>query len=249
MPGERASIVFVHGLLTAGWIWDDAVARLADHRNIVVELPAHGHRPASADPVPLARLVDEVARVAAAQTGPVVLVGQSLGAVICLHAAPLVARLARLVLVGMPLAAETAASRARRLGTLEAMARLGVRPVLRTMAAWLFGHSTRRDAPERVTRWLDAASLLEPAGVERTAHAALARPDGEPALARVAVPTLVVSGSEDLVLGRDEAARTARGLRRATARELVGCGHQIPIERGAALGELIHDWIDQGERT
>jgi pimeloyl-ACP methyl ester carboxylesterase len=246
---ERATLVFVPGLLAGSWIWDDAAAQLTDHHTVTLELPAHGDCPSAPAAVPLAQLVDEVVRVAGEVAGPVALVGQSLGAVMCLHAAPRVANLTGLVLVGMPLAPETAASRARRLGTLAAMARLGVRPVLRAMAAWLFGRSTRRDAPERVARWLDAAAHLDPAGVVRTAHAALARPDGEPALARVAVPALVVSGSEDLVLGRDEAARTARGLARATAHELAGCGHQVPIERGTALGQLIHDWIDQGEFT
>ena len=249
MARERATLVFVPGLLAGGWIWDDTGAQLTEHHKVVVELPAHGGRPPAPAAVPLAHLVDDVVRVAGDIAGPVALVGQSLGAVICLHAAPRIARLTGLVLVAMPLAPETAASRARRLGTLAAMGRLGVRPVLRAMAAWLFGRSTRRDAPERVARWLDAASHLDPAGVVRTAHAALARPDGEPALARVAVPALVVGGSEDAVLDPGEAARTARGLVRATAHELAGCGHQIPIERGAALGQLIHDWIDQGECT
>jgi len=238
------AIVLVHGLLTGGWIWEPLVTRLGRrHRVRVVELPGHGARAAWPGDLPLGALADELAALCG---DDVVLVGHSLGAIACAHAAARARALAGLVLVAMPLDAETPASRARRLAPLEAMARLGVRPVLRGMAPWLFGRTTRRERPACVERWLAETVRLEAAGVVRTAHAALARPDAAPVLARVRAPVLVVTGDEDDTLAPDEARRTAAHLARGTLCELRGCGHLIPIERGDALATVIEHWLEGG---
>src|SRR3954453_16811432 len=64
--GEGPPIVFVHGLLADGRLWDDVVAKLSDrHRCIVPDLPLGSHRAAlkpDADlsPYGLARVIADV---------------------------------------------------------------------------------------------------------------------------------------------------------------------------------------------
>jgi acyl carrier protein len=113
------------------------------------------------------------------------------------------------------------------------------------MAAWMFGRTTRADAPALVERWIARAEVLEPPPVIRTARAALDRPDATALLAQVRVPTLVVVGGEDDVLGRDEARRTAAGIARATLCEIPDAGHLVPVERGAQLAAAIQTWMQR----
>jgi pimeloyl-ACP methyl ester carboxylesterase len=243
----RPTLVLVHGLMTAGWIWGDVRRRLGDlYRIRVVELPGHGGRAAPDGDVSLVSLACELAAVATRER-PAVLVGLSLGAIACAHAAArLGGELAGLVLVAMPYHPETPDSRRRRQDTLEAIGRLGARPVLRGMAPWLFGRTTRRERPERVEEWLADAARLDPTAVVRTAQAALHRPAAAAALAAIRTPTLVVGGGEDELLLADEPRLTAARIAGAAHCEIAGAGHMVPIERGDALAHAIERWLEGG---
>ena len=239
--------MLVHGLMTAGWIWRDVGRRLGDRYPIqLLELPGHGGRAAPAADVSLASLAGELVTLGRRHR-PAVLVGLSLGAIACAHAAArLGGELAGLVLVAMPFHPETADSRRRRQDTLEAIGRLGPRPVLRGMAPWLFGRTTRRERPERVERWLAEAAGLDPTAVVRTAQAALHRPAAGEALAAIRTPTLVIGGGEDELLVADEPRLTAARIAGAALREIPGAGHLVPIERGDALAHAIEHWLEGG---
>ena len=41
--GDGPSVVFLHGVMVDGSLWDDVVARLPDHRCVVLELPLGSH--------------------------------------------------------------------------------------------------------------------------------------------------------------------------------------------------------------
>ena len=84
--GEGPPIVFVHGLLVDGRLWDGVVAELAgDYRCIVPDLPLGAHElalPAHADrsPAGVARLLADF--IAALELEDVTLVGNDTGGVI-----------------------------------------------------------------------------------------------------------------------------------------------------------------------
>ncbi|WP_369371177.1 alpha/beta fold hydrolase [Promicromonospora sp. Populi] len=76
----RASVVFVHGMRSAGAIWENQLehVRAAGHEAVAVDLPAHGSRRHDRFTMDGAfKTLDDA--VASLPTGPVALVGLSLG--------------------------------------------------------------------------------------------------------------------------------------------------------------------------
>jgi len=249
-PESGAPVVLVHGLLTSGEVWAPVAPWLPPGRRLVApDLRGHGGTKGAAADVTLEALVDDLVDLLdGLAVERAVLVGLSLGGLVCLRAALRQPERAEgLALVATPLAAETAESRARRLGTLEAMSRLGNRRVLRGMAAWLFGPTTRRRFPETVERWLDALEAADPAAIRRTSQAALDRPDARPWLAQIGVPTVLVLGGEDaLVPAGPESERAARALG-VDLRVVPEAGHLVPLEQPEALGRTLERWIDSAD--
>ena len=243
-------VVLLHGLLTSGRSWHRLVPSLTRTRRVIVpDLRGHGQSVASPWDATLDELVDDMLAVLdALRVDRAALVGLSLGGLVCLQAALRVPeRVDALGLVATPASAETPESAARRFGTLEAMGRIGARPVLRGMAGWMFGRSTRRHHPEIVDAWLDEWAAADPAAVCRTARAALRRSDVRPWLDCVRAPTLIVVGSEDAVLPREEGESLARGIPGAALNELEHAGHLMPLERPAALGGVLGRWLRTGD--
>lgn len=80
---------------------------------------------------------------------------------------------------------------------------------------------------------------------ERQQRALLARPDIEPAIAAVHVPTLVAVGERDRIcLPADARALSAR-IAQAHFREIRQCGHLPPLERPGEVTMLLREWLDR----
>ena len=84
--GDGAPVVFVHGLLVDGTIWDDVVERLPHRRCIVLELPLGAHRAPAPDrsaltPAGVADLI--AAEIERLDLRDVTVVGNDTGGAIC----------------------------------------------------------------------------------------------------------------------------------------------------------------------
>lgn len=98
---ERPSIVFVHGVRSSSALWDPQLAavRAEGYEAVAVDLPGHGARRTERFSLPGAMaVVDEAVASVGGGTGPVVLVGLSLGGYVTLeYAAQQPARLVGVV--------------------------------------------------------------------------------------------------------------------------------------------------------
>jgi pimeloyl-ACP methyl ester carboxylesterase len=77
----RYTFILIHGAWQGAWAWDTMVPRLqaAGHHAIAVDLPGSGHNPMPPAEVNLERYAAHVAGIIDATTGPVVMVGHSMG--------------------------------------------------------------------------------------------------------------------------------------------------------------------------
>ncbi|MBV9538526.1 MAG: alpha/beta fold hydrolase [Acidisphaera sp.] len=80
-------------------------------------------------------------------------------------------------------------------------------------------------------------------GFLRQETAILTRPDCRPDLASITVPTLVISGSHDLLIPPAVTQEIADGIPGARFCIVEHAGHLPPMERPAAVNALLREWL------
>jgi pimeloyl-ACP methyl ester carboxylesterase len=236
--GAAPPALLVHGLGgSASSFAGLAVPLLAVARRVlVVDLPGHGRNRLAPEEEPASALEQDAAvgAVLASVGEPCVLVGNSLGGALCLHAAAThpeqVAAVVGLSPAGAPLAGEARsqvlhAFRGGIESARELPARLYARP---SRLAWLFERDVGRhfSAPP-VRALLKNLSAGDDPGM---------RPE---TLDRIRQPVLILWGDADGILPRTSVEFFRSHLRRGTVEVLPGCGHLPQLEQRAIVAARI----------
>jgi pimeloyl-ACP methyl ester carboxylesterase len=119
-------------------------------------------------------------------------------------------------------------------------------PRIRSMLAWFLGTGFLAEAPKReaAAQALRAMAARTPMPALRHHSRALVAWLGTRVgdLGRIGVPTLVISGCEDLLVPAGHAEAIARALRAARLEALESAGHAVTIERAERVNELIGEF-------
>jgi 3-oxoadipate enol-lactonase len=240
-PEDAPVVLLANSLGATRAMWDPQVPALAErYRVVTYDMRGHGTAPAPKGPYTLDDLVDDVValldRLGAQRAH---LAGVSLGG-----------------MVGMRLAAREPA-RVHSLVALCTSAKTDPQPFLDRAAA-VRASGTAPIAPAVAARWLtpgyaaehpDLVARLEAmiAGCDDEGYAACAEVvaaiDLRDDLARIAAPTLVISGAEDLALPPAHQQAIADGIPGATLLSVSPAAHLANLERtlevtGALLGHF-----------
>ena len=78
-----------------------------------------------------------------------------------------------------------------------------------------------------------------PATFERQQRAIMSRADSRLRLAAIACPTVVVHGAEDAIMPREIHEELGKGIAGAKLHAIRECGHLSPLERPAAVAEVL----------
>ena len=236
-----------------GFVARPSPARAArDARRVARLLPGGasfvlvGYEPAPPADHAMARVVDDLARVIAAEFGTVRLVGISYGGVVGLH---LAAAHPHLVtdLVLLASAHDVSAGGRRRVRRQIAFAEARDLDALLHHFAAVFRRPWL-NALLRARLWLGrrtvAARVNEPAAIVRWLRAVLGASSPDPAwLGRITARTLIVGGSRDQFFGDGRMEETAAGIRHATLTVLVGETHMAPVERGRDVAAAVSAFL------
>lgn len=239
-------VVLVNSLGTDLHLWDPQAAALAERFRVVrYDTRGHGRSPSPEGPYAIddlgADLVAVLDRVGAARAEGVV--GISLGGLTALWlAAHHPERVHRVVL----------ANTAARVGTREGwqdraalVRREGMDAVADAVVERFLSPAFRAAAPETTERLRTRLRSLEPEGYAACCDA-LATADLRPVAPDVAVPALVVGGTEDVATPVADAAWLAEHLPRAQLTVLAGAGHLSSIEQPAAFTERVLAFLSEG---
>ncbi len=240
--GRGAPVLFVHGQPGLGSDWDPVVERLEDHRVLVVDRPGYGR--SGEETLTIAGNAELLAEVVTERDAvPVTVVGHSYGGGVAIELAARRPELvAGLVLVGSIGRADSLNMLDRVLATPvmgEALSAAGlftlarvlprvrhlVRPQQHAALAWL-----RASLPDE--RY-DSVSLQRGRQVWRSFVAEqrfLVREIGavETALSSVRVPTVVISGTWDLVVPPSVSASIAASIPGSELVSVARTGHFVP---------------------
>jgi pimeloyl-ACP methyl ester carboxylesterase len=250
-PNQPAAptIVFGHGLLFSGWMFQAQVAALrADYRCVAIDWRGHGDTPASPDGYDMDSLTaDVVALIDMLGVAPVHYVGLSMGGFVGLRLAARHGELLRsLTLLDTSADAESPdhVGQYRQLAAIYRLVGM-IGPVRSKVLPLMFGPEFRT-APENqpvLDEWTARLRRGSRAGIRKAVLGVANRPSVHDELVKISVPTLMIVGLDDMATPPDQAERIAAGIAGARLEKLAACGHSSAVERPDEVNSLLRDFL------
>jgi 3-oxoadipate enol-lactonase len=240
-PDRGTPLLLVHGHPFDRSMWEPQLRGFGAGRRVIVpDLRGYG---ASGGAVPdWAAFVDDLAALLDGLRVPrAVVAGLSMGGQIALELwARHPGRVAGLLLADTTAAGETERSRAARVAQAQRLLREGMDPYAVEMLYLMVAPHARPAVARHVLAMMRST---DPAGAAAAQHARADRPDRRADLGAVAVPTVVVVGSEDDLTPIADAQALADGVPGAELVVVDGAAHLPNLERpdafNAALERLL----------
>jgi pimeloyl-ACP methyl ester carboxylesterase len=244
-------VVFAHGLLWSGRMFDAQVAELADRfRCVTFDFRGQGRSEVTAGGYDLETLSDDAAAlIEALGCAPCHFVGLSMGGFIGMRLAARRPELVRsLVLMETSADAEPAANvpRYRLLGGIVRMLgtfgmRLVMPRVMRIMFGRTFLEDPARDAERRL--WRERGMANRPRGVTRALRGVIERKPIHGELGKIAVPTLVMVGDEDVATVPAKAERIHAAIPGSRLVVIPGAGHTSSVEQPELVNAALEGFL------
>jgi pimeloyl-ACP methyl ester carboxylesterase len=242
--GEGAPLLFVHGFPLNRGAWSKQVASFkAHHRVITPDLRGLGESASSPGPVAMSRFAEDLyALMQRLATGPVVLVGHSMGGYVALAFAKAYPKALRgLVLVGTKAGKDSPEAAAARRATAEKVRAEGVSVVVDAMAPKML--SPGHDDPAMIASVRGFMAGSRPEGVIGALQGMADRPDATAWLEQIRVPTLVITGADDAIIPPSESAALAGAIPGAKLQSIPKAGHLVAFEQAEAFNAGLSNWL------
>lgn len=242
--GKGLPIVFVHGFPLSRKAWQKQIDALkSSYRVIAPDLRGLGENDAATGTTTMTQFADDVhALLQQLKTGPVVLVGHSMGGYVTLAFARKHPEMLRgLVLVCTKAGNDSAEAAAGRRTTADKVKASGSSVVVDAMTPKMLA------AGNQDTNMLEQVrAIMAPSKPESVMAALLGmaeRADSTPMLSQIKVPTLVVTGADDIVIPPAESEKLAAGINGAKLVTIAHSGHLVAFEKPAEFNAALQNWI------
>jgi pimeloyl-ACP methyl ester carboxylesterase len=153
-------------------------------------------------------------------------------------------RVAALGLCNTKAPADSPEAQAGRLQAAAEVMESGTEPFFQSMIPRLLGKTTRETRPDLVEDALQMMRAMSPADVAAVQRGMAERPDSVDTLKTINVPTLLVTGEEDILTGVNEAELMHRHIAGSELRVFPKAGHYSPWEQPEAVGRLLRQFLD-----
>lgn len=242
--GKGLAVVFIHGFPLSRCAWGRQIDALkSSHRVIAPDLRGLGENDAASGTVTMGQFADDIhALLQQLQTGPVVLVGHSMGGYVALAFAKKYADMLRgLVLVATKAGADTPDAAAARRATADKVKTGGSGVVVDAMTPKMLAASNQD--PKLLDQVRSFMSSSKPESVMAALLGMAERPDSTAMLAEITVPTLVITGADDIVIPPAESEKMAAAIRGAQLKRIPNAGHLVAFEQSAEFNKALLDWL------
>ena len=247
VTGEGPPVVLLHPFPANHEFWEPAAKYLVQrYRLILPDLRAHGDSDAGEGPATMAKHAADLARVLnEEQIGRAVLMGVSIGGYLLFEFwRRFPGRAAALVLCNTKAQGDAPEARAARLQAAADVLERGTEPFFASMVPKLFGETTRRTRPDLVDGALQMMRKMSAEDIAQTQRGMAERPDSRDTVRTINVPTLIVTGEEDILTGVAEAEFMKQQIAGSQMRVIAKAGHYTPWEQPAEVGMLLRQFLD-----
>jgi 3-oxoadipate enol-lactonase len=245
--GSGPPVVLLHPFPANHELWKPAAQALVSHYRIILpDLRGHGDSGVGEGPATMDKHAADIARVLDnEQIGRAPFVGVSIGGYVLFEFwRRYRARVDALVLCNTKAQADTPEARSGRLQAAADVIERGTEPFFENMLPKLIGKTTYRTRPDLVEGALRMMRKMSPQDVAMVLQGMAERPDSVETLKTINVPTLVVTGDEDLFTGVDEAELMRRNIQGNEMKVIAKAGHYSPWEQPEEVGKLVRQFLD-----
>ena len=245
--GAGPSVVLLHPFPANHDFWlPVANALTTRYRLILPDLRGHGDSTLGEGPATMEKHAADIFRVMDdADVGRAPLIGVSIGGYLLFefwrkHRA----RVAALGLCNTKAPADSPEARAARLQAANEVIERGTEPFFESMIPRLLGKTTRETRPDLVEGALRMMRKMSPEDVAQVQRGMAERPDSVGTLKTINVPTLLVTGEEDVLTGVNEAELMRQQISNSQLRVLSKAGHYSPWEQPEEAGRILRQFLD-----
>jgi 3-oxoadipate enol-lactonase len=246
--GEGAPVVLLHPFPVNHEFWLPVAQVLATrYRVILPDLRGHGDSGVGDGPATMGKHAGDIARVMDdADVSRAPLVGVSIGGYALFefwrrHRD----RVAALGLWNTKAPTDSTEARAGRLQAAVDVVERGTEPFFDSMVPRLLGRSTRETRPDLVEGALRMMRKMSPEDVALVQRGMAERPDSVDTLKSINVPTLLVTGDEDILTGVNEAELMRQHISGSQLRVIAKAGHYSAWEQPEEAGKLLRQFLER----
>ena len=246
--GDGPAVVLLHPFPAHHEFWLPVAEVLtARYRVILPDLRGHGESGIGEGPATMEKHAADVARVMDdADVGRAPMIGVSIGGYVLFEFwRRYRSRVAALGLCNTKAPADTPEGRAGRLQGAADVLERGTEPFLETMIPRLLGKTTRETRPDLVDGALRMMRKMSPEDIAQVQRGMAERPDSVETLKTINVPTLIVTGDEDILTGTNEAELMHRNIAGSELRVIPKAGHYSPWEQPAEAAKLLRQFLER----
>jgi pimeloyl-ACP methyl ester carboxylesterase len=245
--GTGSPVVLLHPFPLNHEFWKpSAQSLLSRYRLIVPDLRGHGDSGIGDGPATMEKHAVDLARILDhADVGRAPLVGVSIGGYILFQFwQRFRERVAALVLCNTKAQADTQEARAGRLKTANEVLERGTEPFFESMVPRVLGRTIRETRPDLVDGALRMMRKMSPEDVAQVQRGMAERQDSVPMLKAINVPTLLITGDEDILTGPPEAELMRQHIPGSTMKVIPRAGHFAAWEQPEQVGPLLRQFLD-----
>jgi 3-oxoadipate enol-lactonase len=233
--GAGQPLVLVHGFPLSRQMWDGDVEILGKQcRVIAPDLAGFGESLSAARGFTMERCADDLRELLDAMQvqEKIVLLGLSMGGYVSFEfVRKYPERLQALVLVATHPFPDSEATRQGRYETAEFVRREGSSALAERLIPKLLGRTSLKTKPQVVERIRQLISSSSPDSIASACLGLAFRRDSTPLLPQISVPTLIVAGSEDTLIPREQTQQIHQGVTDSRLVVVQECGHMINLEQ------------------
>jgi 3-oxoadipate enol-lactonase len=245
--GSGPPVVLLHPFPANHELWKPAAQALISHYRVILpDLRGHGDSGIGAGPALMQKHAADISRVLDhEEIGRAAFVGVSIGGYVLFEFwRKYRARVEALVLCNTKAQSDTPEARAGRLQAAADVMERGTEPFFESMLPKLLGKTTYGTRPDLVDGALRMTRKMSPEDVAMVQRGMAERRDSVEMLNTINVPTLIVTGDEDIFTGAAEAELMRQNVPNSQMKVIAKAGHYSPWEQPGEVGKLVRQFLD-----